>query len=326
MIDWPRLVELVHRHHRFLLTTHVRPDCDAIGSCLGFAKILDHLGKEAQIVVGYELPPGLTFLDPEGRVRRLGTDVSSEWVESIDALVILDTSAWAQLAHIEGVIRGTAAVKLVVDHHVSGDELDAEYFKDFSAEATGRLVAAAAERLGVPMTAEIADALFAALATDTGWFRFSSTDGDTYRLAGALVDAGVSPAALYAELYENESLARLQLIGRVMARCRTDLDGRVVFTHIRRRDFEETGAHPADSEDLINMTLSVEGTEVALILVEQRDGCFKVSLRSRCPLDCSDLLAAFGGGGHKAAAGAMVAGPLETAQARLLDAIRAAMR
>jgi len=289
------------------------------------AGILDALGKQVEIVLGYEVPPNLRWLDRPQRIKRLDRDVTRQQIGQFDALVVLDTSAWAQLNHMEEVIRSFAGPKVVIDHHTSGDELGAESFRDSTSEATGRLVAEAADHLGVKLTEETATALFAAVATDTGWFRFSSTTSDTYRLAARLVDAGVRPAAIYAQLYEKEPLARLRLIGRTMARVQTDLGGRLIYTWMERADFEATGALPSDSEDVINMTLAVGGTEGALIFVEQPGGAFKVSFRSRCQMDCAEVAQQFGGGGHFAAAGATIQGDLATVRRRVLEAVRAAM-
>jgi phosphoesterase RecJ-like protein len=325
-VNWPRFVELVQAHHRFLLTSHVRPDCDALGSELGMAGVLEALGKDVLIVNAQKTPPNLQWIDPVRRLKTLGADVQLADLDSIEVLLVLDTSAWAQLGDMAIVLRATAAKKLVLDHHVSQDDLGAEAFKNTQAEATGRLVLEAAEHLGVKLTPEIATPLFAALATDTGWFRFASTTGDTYRFAGRLVDAGARPSEIYKQLYEQDTLARLQLIGRTLGRTRAELDGRLVHTVVLQDDFTSTGAQPSDTEDVVNMTLTVSGTEVAVILVEQADGKFKVSFRSRSVVDCSKLAEVFGGGGHKAAAGAMVDGPYEAAQRRVLDAVRQAMR
>jgi len=325
-VDWPRFVELVRSNQRFVLTTHIRPDCDGLGSALAMAMILERLGKEAVVVNGFSLPPNLRFMDPRGRIKHLGSDISAEELDSADVLMVLDTSAWAQLSHVEQLVRETKAKKIVVDHHVSGDDLGAEEFKDTTAEATGRLVRDAAEQLGVEITPDIARPLFAAVATDTGWFRFSSTTADTYRLAAQLTEAGVAPDEIYGDLYEKETLARLRLVGRTMGRTQTELDGRLIYTWIEMSDFEATGALPTDSEDMVNMTLAVGGTHAAVILVEQPDGGFKISFRSRCDLDCSRLAERFGGGGHKKAAGAMIHEPLEVAKSQVLDAMREAMR
>jgi phosphoesterase RecJ-like protein len=326
MIDWSNFVEIVRSHQRFLLICHVRPDCDALGSELGMAGVLEHLGKDVRLVNDFAVPPNLRFLDPERKVKQLGGDVTPEQLQDREVLVVLDTTAWIQLGKMADVIRASRAVKVVLDHHVSEDDLGAVLFKNVDSEATGRLVVEAADALGVPLAAHVAEPLFAALATDTGWFRFASTTAETYRLAGRLVDAGAAPDRLFKHLYETDSLARLQLIGRTLARTRTELEGRLVYTWIERADFEATGALPSDTEDIINMALTVGGTEVAFILVEQASGMLKLSLRSRSNVDCSQLAGRFGGGGHRRAAGATLSGPLSEAQAKILDALRAAMR
>jgi phosphoesterase RecJ-like protein len=326
MIPWSRFVDLVRSHERFLLTSHIRPDCDALGSELGMAGILEALGKNVLIVNGQRTPPNLAWIDPRQRIKAIGADVQLADLNDRQVLLVLDTSAWQQLGDMAIVLRSTAAKKAVLDHHVSEDDLGAEAFKDTQAEATGRLVLEAAAQLGVPLTPEIATPLFAAIATDTGWFRFSSTTGGTYRAAGQLLDAGAKPTDIYRSLYEQDTLARLQLIGRTLARTQAELDGRLIYTAIFQDDFKATAALPSDTEDVVNLTLTVAGTQVAVIFVEQTTGKFKISFRSRSAVDCSRLAEQFGGGGHKAAAGATVEGPIEAAQHRVLDAVRAAMR
>jgi bifunctional oligoribonuclease and PAP phosphatase NrnA len=326
MIDWPRFVEIVGSHQRFVLTTHIRPDGDALGSEIAMARILASLGKDVQTCNAFVVPPTLQFLDPEHNTfRQLGVDVAADGLDDRQVLIILDTTAWAQLGTMGDVIKNVKAIKVVIDHHVSGDDLGAELFKDTEAEATGRLVIDAADRLGVKLTAEIARPAFVALTTDTGWFRFSSTTANTLRLAGRLVDAGAVPDQLYKKLYENDSHSRLQLVGRALARTLTELDGRLIYTWIDQTDFKAAGALPSDSEDIINLTLSVAGAEVAVILVEQATGGFKVSLRSRSDVDCSAIAEQFGGGGHKKAAGAFLNEPLDLAREKVLHAVRAAM-
>ena len=324
-IDWPAFTELIAQHQRYLLTSHIRPDCDALGSELGMAGVLEALGKEVRIVNGQATPPNLVFIDPQQKIETIGQNVTPEELVDIEVLMILDTSAWAQLGPMGDVIRSTNARKVLVDHHVGEDDLGATPFKNTTAEATGRLVVEAAEHLGVALTKEIATPLFAAIATDTGWYRFGSTTSGTYRTAAKLVDAGAVPSDIFGALYERDSLARVKLRGRITERFVTELDGRLAHTSARLADFEQTGALPSDTEDVINIGLSVLGTEVAVILVELSSGGFKISFRSRCELNCNEVAKQFGGGGHKAAAGAFIDEPFDVAQQRVLDAVRAAM-
>lgn len=325
-VDWERFRRLVAEHQRFLLISHIRPDCDALGSELGMAGVLRALGKDVMIVNGQATPPNLQFIDPAQQLQALGVDVEAADLAGIDVLMILDTSAWAQLGPMADVIKASPARRVVLDHHVGEDDLGAELFKDTSAEATGRLVVDAARALGVRLTAEMAMPLFAAVATDTGWFRFASTTPVTFRCAAALIEAGAKPAAIYNQLYEQETLARLNLRGRILARAQAELDGRLAHTYVLREDFEATGAHPADTEDAINLTLNVSGTLVAVILVEQPTGGFKISFRSRTPsVDCNRLAQQFKGGGHKAAAGGSINEPFAQAQEKVLNAARQAL-
>lgn len=325
-INWQRFIEIVRKHQRFLLTSHIRPDCDALGSELGLAGILDALGKQVLIVNGQKTPPNLAFIDPSRRIKALGEDINADQLGSEEVLIVLDTSAWQQLGPMSEVVRNTKAKKLVLDHHQSEDDLGAEPFKNTTAEATGRLVVEAADHLGVHLTPIIAIPLYAAVATDTGWFRFRSTTSDTYRVASRLVAAGACPQDIWTALYEQDTLPRLQLRGRILARAQTELAGRLIHTAVLHQDFQETGALPSDTEDMINLTLAVRGVEMAVILVEQPGNKFKVSFRSRSTVSCSQLAEKFGGGGHHAAAGATVPGPVDKAQVAVLDAVREAMR
>jgi bifunctional oligoribonuclease and PAP phosphatase NrnA len=324
-INWPRFAEIIRAHQRFLLVSHIRPDCDALGSELGMAGVLEAIGKTVRIVNGQATPPNLAFIDPTQRIGVIGKTVQPEELAEIEVVLILDTSAWAQLGPMGDFIRAFGGKKIVLDHHLSSDDLSAEQFKNVTAEATGRLVVEAAEALGVQLTPEMAMPLFAALATDTGWFRFSSTAAGTYRLAAKLIDAGAVPAAIYNALYEQDTLGRINLRGVILARVETELGGRLAHMYVLKEDFSNTRSLPSDTEDIINSALGIAGTQVAVIFVEQQSGGFKISFRSRSAVDCSQIAETYGGGGHKAAAGAFVKGSLAEVRPLVLDAVRAAM-
>jgi len=324
-IDWQTLCEIVARHSSFLITSHCRADCDAIGSELGVALALESLGKQARIVNGDAVPEHIRFMDPDQRVGALGQGVAPAELQACDALVVVDTSAWGQLGPMADVVRGFAGTRIVIDHHVSQDDLGATVFKDPTAEATGRLVLGLIEALGVDVTPEIAAALFAAIATDTGWFRFSSVTEATFRALAKLVAAGARPPEIFSRLYEQHSLARLHLRGRILDHVVSELDNRLMATHVAREDFLATGAALTDTEDAINMLLTVAGAEVAVMFVALKEQVTKVSLRSRSDFDVRAVAEQFGGGGHRAAAGITYSGTLEEARKTILDALRAAM-
>jgi phosphoesterase RecJ-like protein len=320
-IDWKPFVELVRAHNSFVLTSHMRPDCDAIGSELALALALRALGKQAQIVNGDTVPPHIAFIDPQNDVSVLGRDLQPADVKP-DVLIVVDTSAWGQLGPMADVVRESNAKKIVVDHHVSQDDMHAVVFKDTTSEATGRLILGAIDALGVSVTSEMAIPLFAAIATDTGWFRFSSVTALTFAAAGRLIHSGAKPNEIFSSLYEQNTIARLYLQGRILSATKTELDGRLIYSSATPQDLAETGAEATDTEDVVNRLLGVKGVEVGLLFLELGPEETKVSLRSRTGFDVRKVAEQFGGGGHAAASGVRYPGPLPEAIEALTAAIR----
>jgi phosphoesterase RecJ-like protein len=321
-IDWGPFVDLVRRRQRFLLTTHVRPDPDGLGSMLALAEALGRLGKTVQMTVASTYPPRYDFLDPTRRIQRFDAASVSA---AANAIVVLDTGTWNQLGDFAAYLRQSSAEKAVIDHHLTQDDLGALRLVDTTAEATGRLVREAVAALGVSLDPAIAHLLFIAVATDTGWFRHSNTTPATFALAGELVAAGARPTPAYEDIYEGNSLARLRLVGVVLGRLQTAAGGRIAWTEVRRDDYSATGALPQDSEELVNYPRSLTGVDVALLLMEQPRGGIKVSFRSRDGVDVARLAERFGGGGHRQASGAILDTTLDDARSRVLSAVTAAL-
>jgi len=324
-IDWESLRPILETNSRFVLSSHVRPDADALGSELALAGLLEDLGKSVRIVNPSASPDTLLFLDPDGRIQKIGDGATAEETLQTDVHIILDTSAWGQLQGVGDVLKKTEAVKVVIDHHVSADDLEAVEFKDTQAEATGAMIFRMAKTLGYPVTRKIAVPLFCAIATDTGWFRFPSTTSDTLHIAAELIDAGAEPAVIYQLLYERFSPARLRLAGRALGRVTLDGDGRLAYVWVMQADIKEVGARPVDTEDLVNECLRIDGAECAFIAIEQPNGRIKVSFRSRTGLNVAAVAEQFDGGGHKQAAGAILPGPMESAKQQVLTAMLAAL-
>jgi phosphoesterase RecJ-like protein len=322
-IDWFPLVELVRRHRRFLLTTHIRPDPDGLGSMLGLADVLDGLGKDVQLVIASTFPPRYAFLDDRQRIRIF--EPPGEEFRGAEVMVVLDTATWNQLGKFGPYFKESPAAKVVIDHHLSQDDLGAVRLVDSTAEATGRLVYEAVQALGRPLSPEAAGALFAALATDTGWFRHRNTTAASFALAEKLVQAGADPTRLHEQIYEQNTLARQHLNGLVLSRIRLAEGGRVAYTEVRLADYAATGAIPQDTEDMVNCTRAIIGVEVGLFFLEQPAGGVKISFRSRETVDVARIAEQFGGGGHRLAAGATLPTTLPEAQRRVLDAVRQAL-
>jgi bifunctional oligoribonuclease and PAP phosphatase NrnA len=326
IIDWRPLIAIVHDATRFVITSHVRPDADAIGSEMGLAGVLRSLGKDVRVINPSATPNHLLFLDPQQTILKLGEKVTVEEACQADVHIIVDTSSWQQIDSVRKVIEQTPAQRVVIDHHVSSDNLGAIEFKDTTAAAAGVLVLEFVEALGVVPNIEQATQIFTAIATDTGWFRFPSVDVRTMDTVKRLVAFGVQPSVVYRELYERSSLSRLKLHGRVLSRVAVEFGGRLAHTFVLQKDFDELSAHPSDTEDLVNDCLTINGAQCAVILVEQKSGQVKCSFRSRTGLDVARVAESFGGGGHRQASGAMLPGPFATAQMRVLTAIEEALK
>lgn len=327
MIDWPRFCSVIKGARNVLLTSHIRPDCDSLGSCVGMAGILESLGKRVRIVSSDRVPANLAFIDPEHKVLQIGSDIQVEELADADLHMILDTSAWVQLGKMADVIRDSKAKIIIFDHHEGEDDIPAELFKNTKAEAVGRMCVEAADHLKVTLTPAIAQPLLAALATDTGWFRFGSVTDVTFETAAKLLRGGAKPAELYGALYERETLGRARLRGLVLSRLQVELEGRLAHTFIMPDDYDKTGALPSDTEDLINLAFEISGVMFAVIIVGLKSGGFKISFRSRCQSAANDVAREFGGGGHRAAAGASISeSDFTIVQDRILSHVRRVLK
>ncbi|MCS7014763.1 MAG: bifunctional oligoribonuclease/PAP phosphatase NrnA [Gemmatales bacterium] len=314
MLKWQQWCELVSQARNIALLSHVRPDGDALGSCEALRLAFRSLGKQARVVVPGHIPERYRFLDTEQSWESVpvGWPIP-EWFQGADLLVIADTGTWAQLANLAEAVRRSVARKVVLDHHQTQDDLNAVRFVDTSAEATGRLAWWAILRLRVKLTPDMARALFVAIATDTGWFHHSNTQPRTFDLARRLIRAGADPHEIYQAIYECNSLERLRLIGLFLQRLQLAGQGRICYGVVRLADYEETGAPPLDSDELIGYTRSVAGVEVGLLFVELPQGGTKVSFRARGGINVASLAERWKGGGHPAAAGAILDLPLAQA-------------
>jgi phosphoesterase RecJ-like protein len=319
-MDWTILKKVIDENDSVLITSHVRPDADALGSELGLRAILLALGKNVRIVNASAPPANLSFMNPPGVILKLNDTVTKANVPKTDVIVVVDTSAWQQLGNMADVLQSSSAKRVVIDHHVSSDEMGAIDLKDVTAAATGELICEAAEAFGIEFDEDTANWLYAAIATDTGWFRFPSTTSRTMRISAALIDRGASPHYVFNLVHEQSSLSRVRLVGRVLGRTQSEADGRLVWVQVDAKDMAETGAVPSDTEGLVNQCLTVAGSEAAFIAVELQTSQIKFSLRCRYPHDVAALAEQFSGGGHKLASGATLSGPLNVAVERMRTA------
>ncbi len=316
---------LIENASDVLITTHNRPDGDACGCVATLSEALRGLGKTVRPLFLSPVPPWYAFLFDE-KVPVLRTDVQVEELATgplgqCDLIVIVDTNSYSQLPHFEEHLKRIDAPVLVIDHHVTSDGLGTVEIVDATAAAAGLVVCDFLKAAGLPMTATMAEALFVAIATDTGWFQFNNTTSRVYRCAADLIDLGVSPTDLYDRLYHTFSPTRFRLLVTMLDRLELHLDGRYAIQYLLQEDFTRTGASYEDTENFINECHRIASVEVSTLLVELKDGRVRCSLRSRGAVDVSQIAAKFGGGGHKMAAGTFLPGPIDHAKQLIFDEV-----
>jgi phosphoesterase RecJ-like protein len=322
--DFKQAISAIAAAKRVLVTTHTRPDGDGAGSMAALCELLRGMGKEAQPLLLSPLPGWYSFLfDKKIPVLAGARELDSEPYQSCDLVFIVDTNSTKQLPVLSDWLKKTRKPLLVIDHHIPDGYLGGIEVIDEKAAAAGVVVYELIKHSGRPLSKKMATALFAAISSDTGWFRFSSVDGRTLRVAGELVEAGAEPAAVYKVMFQNYSAARLKLLNRLLASMGLFADGRLAVVCLRNKDFAETGAGRSETENMIDECQRVGSVEAVVMVVEQEEGGCRCSLRSKGLVDVQKVAAGFGGGGHRQAAGVTMEMPLEEAVAKLKATIAA---
>jgi len=306
------VLESIERRNRFVLTSHARPDGDAIGSALACCEILRCMGKDADVVLHDAVP---RIYQPLPFAERV---VQADRVNgNYDAAIILECDS-IQRTRLEGLEN---RFLISIDHHVSGRPFAHVNWIEPEATATAELVFRLAREAGVKITPEIATCLYTALMTDTGSFMFRGTNEHTFTLARELVLAGADPAHCARNIYFADSTAKMRLLGEALSNLHRE--GPLAWIWITREQMERSQAKEEDCEGLVNYALSIGDVEVAVFFREMADGRYRVSLRSKGALNVAQIAEGFGGGGHECASGCSMDGPLSIAVARILEKIRA---
>jgi phosphoesterase RecJ-like protein len=298
-----------------MLTTHARPDGDAVGSVYALARGIKAQGGTPEIALMGPIEPPL---------KGLMTDISYKLVENApptsepDLIVITDTGSWAQVRSIADYLRPRREKIVGIDHHVAGDDVASMRWVEPKSASTTEMVATLFDALGWQITGgrrSVAEALFVGMATDTGWFRYGNATAHTFRVAARLIEAGVDRMALYSQIEQTYRPQRLQLEARALASLQFLANSAVAIQTLRTKDFAETGAKTEDMTGLVNSPLVVSSVIVSILIAQYERSRTKISFRSKVPPfgrvpthleNVNKLAQRFGGGGHTHAAGATV--------------------
>ena len=310
----PKLLEALKAASTVALITHVNPDGDGLGAQAALAEALEGLGKK--VVLWNQDKPGerYAFLNLEGRYATPA---------ACDLALVLDTSVLSRI--------GTASQHLalakevgVIDHHAGSEPFGQHAWVVATAASTGSLIAELLKDLGVTLTPSIASAIYAALAHDTGCFRYSNTSAESFALAGELKAAGADTAAINVELFESRPAAAVKLWAKALSALEIGNGGKSAIAVVTQAMLDECGATKEDSDGVVEAARAIQGVEVAALLREDK-GAVKLSTRSKKWLDVNAMCAVFGGGGHHRASGATLKMGLAEAKIALAAAIAEAL-
>jgi phosphoesterase RecJ-like protein len=313
-----QIVDELRRRQRFVITSHTRPDGDAIGSSLAMAYALRHLGKEVR-VVSKDAPPAPMLVFPG--VPEI--EVTPRVDDQGDAVIVMECGDLKRTG-VDGLESGFV---INIDHHPGNAMYGALNWFDLSAAACGEMVFDLVEALGVPLTFEIATHIYVAILTDTGSFHYSSISPRTFDICRQCVEAGVSPPMVARSIFDSNNLGRLKLFGAVLSGMQLDASGRIATVWVDHQLAEQCGGTYEDTEGLINLPLTVKEIVAVVFFKENGPADWRVSLRSKGEIDVNAIAKQFGGGGHKNASGCSASGTLPELKAlferKLTEAIDA---
>lgn len=311
---WQGIRQFIDHHDSFVVTSHINPDGDAIGSEIGLAHFLRARGKQVLVMNSTETPEVLRFLDPEDEIHVYGEPGWQKLLDNVDAAFIVDVNNWEHIGHLGRALQSRSFPRACIDHHqVSFDGFADVTVTDTSAAATGILILEMIRDAGEPLTLTMADALFAAIITDTGTFRFSNTDARALRAAADLCDAGCNAFEMYRKVFGSKTWGAGRMLGPVLSTLESAAGGRLAWISATTEMVNNAGATHDDMDGFADLVRSIKGVELVIFFKETSEGEIKVSLRSNGGVDAHAIAKHFGGGGHIMASGMRVPGPIQDA-------------
>ena len=297
-----QIADEIRKRHRFVLSSHVRPDGDAIGSQLAMAYALWQMGKDVRLVNG-DAPPGPLGVFPG--VSRI--EVATRIDDPADAVIVMECGDLSRTG-VDGFERGFV---INIDHHPGNTNFGAINWFEAGAAACGEMVFDLVKVLGLPLTLEIATHVYIAILTDTGSFHYSSISPRTFDICRQCMEAGIDPTAIARAVFYSNSLGRLKLSAAVLSRMELDVSGRVATVYVDQKLARECASTYEDTEGIVNQPLTVKEIEAVAFFKEAGPDDWRISMRSKGQVDVNAIAKEFAGGGHKNASGCSAKGRLE---------------
>jgi phosphoesterase RecJ-like protein len=311
-----RIVEAIRARQRFVISSHSRPDGDAIGSQLAMAYALRSMGKEVELINSDAAPPPLASFPGVADIR-----IATEATGTFDAAIIMECGDLARTG-VEGLDRFFV---INIDHHPGNTEYGQINWFDPGAAACGEMVFDLVRALGVPLTRDIAIHVYLAILTDTGSFHYSNISPRTFDICRETLEAGVDPVLVARSVYDSNNMGRLKLFGAVLSAMQIDATGRIAIVYLDHEMARAAGGTYEDTEGLINLPLTVREMQAVVFFKQAEGDHYRVSMRSKGHVDVGAIAKEFGGGGHKNAAGCSVTGGVDSLQKMFVQKIEQAI-
>ena len=313
-----QIIESVKTARRILITSHLDPDGDSIGSQLALKGWLMDSGKEVRIINQGKIPSKYLFLDEEKAIEDFDSAKAIDW--SADLIFVLECPNLERIGEVKKLLKeGSKVINL--DHHPDNSFFGDISYVDTQACALGGIIYGLLTSAGYHLDKRIATQLYAAILTDTGRFRFSNTTPEALRIGAELINLGANPREINNQIYYNSSNASLKLLGFLLLNLETFANGKISFLVIDQVTLKELNVSKEDTEGFVDYSLFLKGTEVGVLFTQKNDSKTKVSLRSQNSFDVSALARTFGGGGHRNAAGCTVDRNLNSTKELILKKI-----
>ena len=313
------VIEAIDKCQRFMVVAHINPEGDAVGSLLGMASVLRDLGKDVVAYLEDPVPGILEFIPGADLVK--GT---LEGEGPFDCTVACDCGDMKRLGDNFNAFEGKGTI-INLDHHVSNDEYGDINVVISNASSAGEVVYRLCKEAGYNISKETAIALYVAIVTDTGSFRYDSSIPEAFEACGELVRIGASPWDISKRVFENYPVEKIKLTALALNTLDLSEGGGVATLTITDAMMDEAGATPDHVDGIVNYARSIEGVEVAVLIREIGEERYKLSMRSKGDVLVSDVAEAFGGGGHIHAAGCVLDGSIEEVKEKIVGTLEGKM-
>lgn len=321
---WRNIKKVLQEHQSFIISTHVNPDGDGVGSACALADLLISMGKKVRFVCEGSFPEKFSFLNFHNIQESY--DSNNDYSD-VEVVVIVDAHHPERLGKVAEILQNPDVVTVIIDHHQFTEELDENAIIDPTASSTGSMIYTLYKECGYELTREAAMGLYVSVISDTGRFCYSSTDRKAHKIAEECMKRGVDPDWMYSHIYQQVTLPEFKVFAKALQHMEEHFNNRVIVQKILKEDYQ---GYPAEVQEILQSDLEyfhefnkiIAGVDCVVLLCERPENQVRISLRASGDFSVDQIATDLGGGGHPKAAGATLPGPVEDVKSRVLAEIQ----